>query len=940
MFRTRIRKILRDVWSRKGRTSLVAIAIFIGVTGTIALFSFSDIIVAQLDEDIQEEELPMLTAFVQPEIGVVLPNPEDNLPYLDTLADVPGVTELQAAAVATDVQIKLNEDDENFDTASVSAFSVPYEELLIGPMRLVEGAYPGKGEVAIEQRMADRLDLAPGDTILFRVLSANEAGEIGTLEPRTVSGIVFHPYTLTNFEESVYTSYADVLYIGGTGGYTVLQARFPDYPTALDQQDTFSEIIAGQTPYNINFVLAQDPAQNGQIQGAQTLASTMSFLALVALLVSGFLVVNVISSIVVEQKRQIGVMKSMGASRGDSFFIYAGIAFMYGVIGVIPGTIVGIWAGNAISVALAPELGTIVEGFNISPPSIVLGVAVGLLVPVLAAIIPVWNGTRVRILDAMTDLGISSDYGRGPIARLIKVLPLPVTVRQGLSNVSTKKGRLAFTVLTLSIAAGAFMGIAAVFNAVIGGLTLYTDIFNVEIGVAPTQSRQPSDIIAVLEDIETITSVEPGSQTQVEFEGYDPVPSGFAPPGIIAYGFDVTSDNPAFNVTVDSGEMLTEENRENGVIFSSLLATNMDKGVGDTVVMNVPGNRVELVIVGISEFPLDQIWIDWRVLAEATGNVFVPNIESPLALPAEAASFIRYGNTVTVGDDETQVTALGLTSEATGFLAMQLAEGEMFTRGEPEVIISSDLAEIYTVGDTISVMSAVEEGGSGEYTVTGVLPASIALPGLPESYIGLFWEDLAALDGVALDGTPVPSAYFLLTNIEDPGIRDLNPIIDDIDAAFLEEGITVESTNFLAVVEQFTGSFSTFEVILQMVSLLIALVGALGLLTTLSMSVFERQKEIGVMRSIGASSSTVATQFLTEGLVVGVIAWLVGLPLGLLIMLGLLDITGLGETFPAEFPVEAAITGLIGMLVITAIASLWPSISAARRTVSDILRYQ
>ncbi len=140
--------------------------------------------------------------------------------------------------------------------------------------------------------------------------------------------------------------------------------------------------------------------------------------------------------------------------------------------------------------------------------------------------------------------------------------------------------------------------------------------------------------------------------------------------------------------------------------------------------------------------------------------------------------------------------------------------------------------------------------------------------------------------------------------------------------------------------EQVSETFFTIQAILSAVALLIALVGALGLLTTLSMSVFERQKEIGVMRSIGAGSSTVATQFLTEGIVVGVISWLVGIPLMVLIQFLLLDITGFDETFPFQFSTTAVIIGLVGMLVITTIASLWPSLGAARKTVSEILRYQ
>jgi len=41
-----------------------------------------------------------------------------------------------------------------------------------------------------------------------------------------------------------------------------------------------------------------------------------------------------------------------------------------------------------------------------------------------------------------------------------------------------------------------------------------------------------------------------------------------------------------------------------------------------------------------------------------------------------------------------------------------------------------------------------------------------------------------------------------------------------------------------------------------------------------------------------------------------------------------------------SFPLLGLVIGLVGMMVIATIASLWPSISAARKTVSDILRYQ
>ena len=117
-----------------------------------------------------------------------------------------------------------------------------------------------------------------------------------------------------------------------------------------------------------------------------------------------------------------------------------------------------------------------------------------------------------------------------------------------------------------------------------------------------------------------------------------------------------------------------------------------------------------------------------------------------------------------------------------------------------------------------------------------------------------------------------------------------------------------------------------------------AAVGAIGLLSTLSMSVFERQREIGVMRSVGASSSTVASQFLTEGMLVGMSAFVVAVPLSYLLFLGLTSVLDIDIALTYE-PI-ALVIGLIGLIVITVLASLGPSLGAARKTVSAILRYQ
>jgi putative ABC transport system permease protein len=174
----------------------------------------------------------------------------------------------------------------------------------------------------------------------------------------------------------------------------------------------------------------------------------------------------------------------------------------------------------------------------------------------------------------------------------------------------------------------------------------------------------------------------------------------------------------------------------------------------------------------------------------------------------------------------------------------------------------------------------------------------------------------------------------------DPTARQAEDVINDINEVLLAKGITADFTNWPDFNDVISGFLLAFQVILYLAAGLIAAVGALGLLTSLSMSVFERQKEIGVMRSVGASSGAVATQFLIEGLVIGIAAWIIGVPISYVLKEGLVQALNFQDTFEIGYPPITLVIGLVGMIVIVTLASLVPSLAAARKTVSDILRYQ
>ncbi len=132
-----------------------------------------------------------------------------------------------------------------------------------------------------------------------------------------------------------------------------------------------------------------------------------------------------------------------------------------------------------------------------------------------------------------------------------------------------------------------------------------------------------------------------------------------------------------------------------------------------------------------------------------------------------------------------------------------------------------------------------------------------------------------------------------------------------------------------------TDAILSIGIILNLASLIMAAVGSIGLVTTLSIAVFERQKEIGVMRSIGAKSPTIIVQFLVEGVMVGILAWIIAAPLSITLAWVLIEILPFGDFIEFAYPFVLLPIGFVGILII-----VWPSVSAARKTVSDILRYQ
>jgi putative ABC transport system permease protein len=112
---------------------------------------------------------------------------------------------------------------------------------------------------------------------------------------------------------------------------------------------------------------------------------------------------------------------------------------------------------------------------------------------------------------------------------------------------------------------------------------------------------------------------------------------------------------------------------------------------------------------------------------------------------------------------------------------------------------------------------------------------------------------------------------------------------------------------------------------------------------TMSMNVVERTREIGVMRAIGASSITIVGMFVAEGMLVGVLSWLLAAPLsypGARLFSDLIGNILLEMPLDFCYSTGGLVLWLVIVTVLAALASFWPALQATKVSVREALAYE
>ena len=263
-----------------------------------------------------------------------------------------------------------------------------------------------------------------------------------------------------------------------------------------------------------------------------------------------------------------------------------------------------------------------------------------------------------------------------------------------------------------------------------------------------------------------------------------------------------------------------------------------------------------------------------------------------------------------------------------------LAQGRWYDAGaSDEAVISTDLVESLGVnlGDTIQVDT---DDKVRTFRIVGItIDNSVFLGSQVAGKVFIPETVVAKMQG--REGW----ATFFAVGFAQHGIEDVEAQLDAISQKF--KRYQMGSDSAVREVKGAKEQTRILTIALGAMSVLVGLIGALGVVNTITLNVLERRREIGVLRSVGASNSNVMQTFLTEGLAFGIGGWLIGIVLGF--PLGLL-LTRVMEAVLFHlnyiFTPQMILTSLGFALVITVGASLIPAFAAARMKVKEVLRYE
>ncbi|HEX6270374.1 MAG TPA: FtsX-like permease family protein [Anaerolineales bacterium] len=806
----RWRKVFHDLMDNKGRTLLVVFSIAVGV--------FSIGVIAGAYQIISNDMSASYSANKPANIELRMADFDDDV--LASIHNQRSVADAEGRRVFN-VRVRVP-GTEKWTTLDMIAFE-DFEKNAINLLTLIEGrSIPDKREVLLEHDALQHIDVSLNRLLEFQLPdgSTKTMPVVGIVQDTAAGAGDFlaSPYGYITMDTLQYLGQPQLfnraLVIVAESGDDIFHIR----AAGAELKDKLEK--------SGNIVIRSRFSQTHEHPLADTVNAILGILMALGILIvflSSSLIANTLSALLSQHLRHIGVIKLVGGQRRQVFRMYLTLIMAFAVLALLIAVPLGGQGAYGLALFIAGEMNFNLIGYRIVPMALLIQVLVGLLVPLIAGLVPVLNGSRITVLRALSgDLAGDENQSAGEGKRLswfdwmqVKVtrmlatrgihIPRPFVI--SLRNTFRRKSRLALTLFTLTMGGAIFI---AVFNVrvtlhdYIGQIGKY---FVADVSLDFDKPYRIREIEQMAMTVEGIRHVE---------------------------GWQFVSGD--------------------------LLDTNGD------VLENI--------------------------------NVFGPPAKSELIEPILVSGrWIR-------PDDVRK-------------LAISEGSLEYFPGLKPGNTVNLKIEGRDEVWEVVGLFKFVDREGVLAYA--------------PYEYVSQM-NDLANRS----------YSFRLVTDRHERPYQDAKA--EELDKYFRDHGFKVRVVEAgQASLDTAVESLDTLVVFLLIMAILTAVVGSMGLTGTMGMNVLERTREIGIMRAIGADDRAVMRTVIAEGVVIGMISFVLAVILSIPFTYLLSTIVSLAVF---QTPIDVVFTymgyamwlGLV--LALSTIASILPARNAARLTIREVLAYE
>ncbi|WP_431936454.1 ABC transporter permease [Micromonospora sp. RP3T] len=286
--------------------------------------------------------------------------------------------------------------------------------------------------------VAGRLPQRAGELVLDERTVARQRFVLGAPVSVGGAGGAARPYTLVGAVDVAGTNRdvggpfigltgADALAVGGGRGYgrIMVAARPGVDPAAL--ADRVRAVVGPGVPVR-DHAAVLDAAVADAVRDLRQFELLLGTFAAVAVVVAGFVIANTFAIVLAQRSRRTALLRLVGATRGQVYRATLAEAALTGLFA----SVLGVLAGTALSAGLGALLGgtgaPVADGITVTARSVLLSLGSGVLLTVLAAALPAWQGTRVAPVAALTDAATRPARPAGRVRLAVGALVLAAGV--------------------------------------------------------------------------------------------------------------------------------------------------------------------------------------------------------------------------------------------------------------------------------------------------------------------------------------------------------------------------------------------------------------------------------------------------------------------------------------------------------------------------------